>query len=64
VRSLFCQQLRVHRSLQPRWPHRRFHCRHDLHLLKRVYRADCLQVTGRARRRPALAHSPRRPNSA
>jgi hypothetical protein len=63
MRSLLCEEPRALRTLHPRWPHRRFHSRHDVHLLKRVRRTDCLQISGRARGRAGLSRRPRRPSS-
>jgi hypothetical protein len=36
MRGLACERKLMVRSLHPRWPYRRSHCRHDLHWLVRV----------------------------
>jgi hypothetical protein len=36
MRLFVCHEHRMLRALHDRWPHRRSHCRHDLHWLVRV----------------------------
>lgn len=59
---LACEQDRALRALHGRWPHRRFHCRYDLHALRELRRRDCLGRAGRVRARGAL-RTRRRPGS-
>ncbi|HWX96423.1 MAG TPA: hypothetical protein VNZ01_06180 [Solirubrobacteraceae bacterium] len=47
MRLFVCHEQRMLRALHGRWPHRRSHCRHDLHWLVRI-RAEARRCsTGR-----------------
>jgi len=48
MRLFVCEEQRMLRALAPRWPHRRSHCRHDLHLLVEMHSTHC-SSGGRAR---------------
>jgi hypothetical protein len=49
MKSFACQEQRMLRALHSRWPYRRSHCRHDLHLLVRVSPGASRCAGGRAR---------------
>jgi len=54
MRLFVCHGQRMLRTLHGRWPFRRSHVRHDLHLLVQVHAKDPRCPAGRAHSRAAL----------
>lgn len=61
LRLLICHRERMLRSLHDRWPYRRSHCRHDLHLLVRVHPTGCRRSIERSHTMAGLRNCNRRP---
>ncbi len=61
MRVLLCDEQRMLRVLQGRWPFRRSHCRPDLHWLVRVPPRHAFCSDGRTRTQAGLRAFSRRP---